>query len=117
MNSFKNPGRSMIAATISGIGASACCVLPLVLLTLGVSGTWISTFTVLEPFRPLFIGLTVVFLGWAFRRLYLVPQACAPGEECVKPATLRNQHIAFWAITVVLLALIAFPWYAPLFLA
>ena len=41
----------------------------------------------------------------------------ARGHGFYKPATLRNQHIAFWAITVVLLVLIAFPWYAPLFLA
>ena len=117
MDNFKDPSRSLIAAAIAGVTASACCVLPLVLLTLGVSGIWLSTLTVLEPFRPIFIGLTVIFLGWAFRRLYLVPQVCVTGEECVKPTRLQNQRIAFWVTTMILLGLIAFPWYAPLFLA
>ena len=38
--------------------------------------------------RPLFIGLTLLFLGLAFRKLYLVPQVCTPGTPCADPRTL-----------------------------
>lgn len=105
--------RSLIAAAIAAVGASICCVGPFVLLMLGVGGAWTGNLTALEPYRPIFIGVTLVFLTLAFRTLYLVPEACEAGNPCVKPVTRRNQRIIFWVVTVILAALIAFPWYGP----
>jgi len=113
----KTDNRSMIAAVIAAIGASICCVGPLVLLALGIGGTWISNLTALEPYRPIFIGITLVFLFLAFRKLYLVPAACAPGDACAVPATRRNQRLIFWVVTVLLIALLAFPYYGTVFFA
>ena len=106
---------SLFAAVAAAIGASLCCVAPLVLLALGIGGTWISNLTALEPYRPIFIGITVVFLYLAFRKLYIVPRKCAAGDACAIPATLRNQRIIFWVVTVVLVALLAFPYYGQIF--
>lgn len=103
--------RSLIAAVIAAVGASLCCVGPLVLLALGLGGAWVGNLTMLEPYRPIFIGVVLVFLGLAFRKLYLVPEVCAPGQSCANPVTRRNQRIVFWVVTVILLALVAFPWY------
>lgn len=108
--------RSLVAAVVAGITASACCAGPLVLLTLGVSGAWISNLTALEPYRPVFIGVTLVFLGLTFRRLYLVPQVCKPGKPCAVTGTLRKHRAVFWTVSAILLALVAFPWYGPWFL-
>ncbi len=106
---------SMITAALAAIGASLCCVAPLVLLTLGIGGAWISYLTALEPYRPIFVGITLLFLGLAFRKLYLVPQQCAPGEVCALPATRRNQRIIFWIVAIMLAALLAFPYYGTIF--
>jgi len=106
---------SMIAAVIAAIGASLCCVGPLVLLALGIGGTWISSLAALEPYRPIFIGITLVFLFLAFRKLYLVPRQCAPDDACAVPSTLRNQRIIFWIVTVLLIALLTFPYYGIAF--
>ncbi len=46
--------RSMVAAVAAAIGASLCCIGPLVLLALGIRGTWISYLTALEPYHPIF---------------------------------------------------------------
>jgi len=101
----------------AGIGAavigSLCCVGPLVLLALGVSGAWIGQLTALEPFRPLFIGLMVIFLGLGFRQLYLLPLRCESGETCADPRHLRRQRGIFWVVVVGLVLLISFPWFAP----
>jgi len=113
----KTDNRSMIAAVIAAVGASICCVGPLVLLALGIGGTWISNLTALEPYRPIFIGITLVFLFLAFRQLYLVPAACAPGDACAVPATRRNQRLIFWVVTVLLIALLTFPYYGTVFFA
>jgi len=109
-------GRGFLAAGIlAAVGASICCVGPLVLLALGVSGAWIGSLTALEPYRPLFIGLALLFLAFAFHRLYLARRVCAPGSACANPRTLKRQRLAFWIVTILVLGLISVPWFAPLF--
>jgi mercuric ion transport protein len=106
-------GKHLWAGVGAAIIGSLCCVGPLVLLALGVSGAWIGQLTALEPYRPVFIGLMVIFLGLAFRQLYLLPPRCKPGEICADPRHLRRQRGIFWVVVVGLVALIAFPWFAP----
>lgn len=105
---------SLVAGALAAISASVCCVGPLVLLALGVSGTWVGNLTAMEAYRPLFIGLTLLFLGLAFRKLYLMPQVCAADAAC-SPRTITRQRMVFWIVTGLLLGLLAIPWFAPLF--
>ena len=109
--------KQLWAGVLAAIVGSLCCVAPLVLLTLGISGAWISQLTALEPYRPIFIGVTLVFVGLAFRQLYIVPARCGPGEACADPRLQRRQRQIFWVVVVGLAALIAFPWYAPLLIS
>jgi mercuric ion transport protein len=105
--------KQLWASVLAAVVGSLCCVAPLVLLTLGISGAWISQLTALEPYRPMFIGIMLLFMGLAFRQLYIVPARCAPDEACANPRLQRRQRQIFWVVVVVLVALIAFPWYAP----
>jgi len=107
--------RALIAGVLAAVGASVCCVGPLVLLALGIGGTWVGSLTAMEPYRPIFIGLTLLFLGLAFRRLYLMAQVCTPDTPCADPRTIRRQRFVFWIVTVLLFGLLAVPWLAPLF--
>jgi mercuric ion transport protein len=111
-----HPNRSLLAGAVAAVTASVCCVGPLVLLMLGVSGAWIGYLTAFEPYRPILIGVTLVFLGLAFRRLYLAPQVCAPGKACAAPAHLTKQRMLFWSVSTLLIALLAFPSFAPIFI-
>jgi len=106
---------SLVAGVLAAVGASVCCVLPLVLLMLGISGTWISSLTAMEPFRPVFIALTVLFLGLAARKLYSTPKACEAGTVCANPAVQRRQRVIFWVVALLLLGLLAVPMIAPFF--
>lgn len=107
---------SLFAGVLAGIGASVCCVGPLVLLTMGIGGAWVATLTEWEPMRPWLMAATLLFLGLAFRRLYLQPQVCEPGAACAEPAVLKRQRLIFWAVALLLLALLALPSVAPFFL-
>jgi mercuric ion transport protein len=109
--------KQLWASAVAAVIGSLCCVAPLVLLGLGISGAWISQLTALEPYRPIFIGVMAVFIGLAFRQLYIVPARCAPGEACANPRLQRRQRQIFWIVVVGLAALIAFPWYAPFIFA
>ncbi|MGH8383423.1 mercuric transporter MerT family protein [Pseudomonas sp.] len=106
---------SLIAGALAAISASVCCVGPLALLALGVSGTWVGSLTVMQAYRPLFIGLTLLFLGLALHKLYLAPQVCATDTTCANARTITRQRIVFWVVTGLLLGLLAVPWLAPLF--
>lgn len=106
---------SLIAGVLAAVGASVCCVVPLVLLLLGISGSWIGSLSAMEPFRPYFIALTLLFLGLAARKLYSRPNACEPGTLCATPGVQRRQRVMFWIVAVLLLALLAVPMLAPFF--
>ncbi|MNT36913.1 MerT mercuric transport protein [compost metagenome] len=106
---------SLITGVLAATAASVCCVGPLVLLTLGIGGAWVGSLTALEPYRPIFMWLTLLFLGLALRKLYLVPQGCAVGTQCTDRRTVKRQRLTFWIGTALLLGLLAVPWFVPLF--
>ena len=110
-----SPVSSLIASVLAAIGATACCFGPLLLVTLGLGGAWVSSLRALEPYQPVFALLTLAFIGFAFYRLYIQPRQCAPGEACAIPGVLKRQRIIFWLVVVVVAAMFAFPLYAPIF--
>jgi len=108
MNKPNAESTSIIAGAISALGASACCMLPLVLVSIGFGGAWIARLRELERFYPIFVGLAIAAFAYAFYRLYLRRAPCAPEAVC-PPVTRRRQRIAFWATLVSAKALILFP--------
>jgi mercuric ion transport protein len=115
MRSPLNTKTALVGGVLASIGASACCAGPLLLLSLGIGGAWIGNLTALEPYRPVFILLVLVFLGLAFRRLYFEPQSCDSEANCVADRTKNAQRIVFWIVAPLLLGLVAIPWLMPLF--
>ncbi|MFN3615357.1 MAG: mercuric transporter MerT family protein [Rubrimonas sp.] len=101
---------------IGAILASTCCIAPLALLMLGVSGAWIGTLTALEPYKPVFAGVALVFIGFGFRQVYYKAKpVCVDGSYCARPQASFITKSALWiAMGLVLLAL-TINWWAPLF--
>lgn len=60
MTEPQNGRGTLVAGGLAAILASTCCLGPLVLVALGVSGAWIGNLTVLEPYRLLFVGAALV---------------------------------------------------------
>ena len=114
-SSNANTKLALAGGVLAGIGASACCVGPLLLLSLGIGGAWIGHLTALEPYRPIFIGLTILFLALAFRKLYLLPQNCAVEGNCITDRARHVQRILFWIFVPLSFGLVASPWILELF--
>ena len=110
-------GTTLTGGFAAGILASVCCLGPLVLVMAGISGAWISNLTLLEPYRWIFIGIALVFMALAWRRIYRAPAAaqCEPGTVCALPQTNRLYRIMFWVVSALVLLAFAFPYFAPLF--
>jgi mercuric ion transport protein len=51
---------------LGALAASSCCILPLAMFGLGVSGAWIGSFTRLASYQPYFIAATLAFLGYGY---------------------------------------------------
>ena len=100
---------------LAAILASTCCLGPLVLLMLGVSGAWIGNLTALEPYRPLFIVAAVVALVFAYRQIFRPAVACNPGEVCAVPQVRTTYKALFGLVAVLILIAVSFPFVAPLF--
>jgi len=47
---------------LGAIVASTCSVLPVFLLALGISGSWISSLRSLAPYKPFFVIISLVFI-------------------------------------------------------
>jgi len=108
-------GGALVAGGLVAILASACCLGPLVLLALGVSGAWIGNLTALEPYRPVFIVAAAVALIVAGRRIWRPQGACAPGEVCAVPQARRAQKVSFGVVAALVLIALAYPYVAPRF--
>lgn len=109
-------GRGALATGgLAALLASACCLGPLVLVSIGLGGAAASTMQAMEPFRPVFIGVAVVALFFAYRRIFKPVVECKPGEVCALPGTRRGYKLVFWTVALLGLLAITFPYYAPLF--
>ena len=101
---------------VGAILASTCCIAPLVLLLLGVSGAWIGNLTALEPYKPIFAGVALVFIGLGFRQVYFKAKpACADGSYCAHPESALITKSALWLSTVLVVVALTINWWAPLF--
>ncbi len=105
----------MLTGGLAAILASTCCLGPLVLITLGVSGAWISNLTLLEPYRPIFIAAAVAALFFAYRRIWLAPAACEPGQACALPQVNRSYKTLFGIVVALVIIALGFPLVAPWF--
>ena len=107
----------LVGGVFAAIAASLCCIGPLVLVMLGIGGAWVANLSLLEPFRPYFLGAAINFLFLAWQKIYRAPaaEACTPGSLCALPQTHRVYRILFWVVAILIGLAVAFPYIAPLF--
>ena len=115
MSESKSGGGSLVAGGIAAVLASACCLGPLVLITLGISGAWIGNLAALEPYRSWFIGAALVAMVFAWRRIDRPARDCQPGDVCAIPQVRTIYKVVFWIVALLILVALAFPFVLPLF--
>lgn len=106
---------ALFAGGVAAILGSACCLGPLALVMLGLSGAWIGNLTALEPYRPIFIGAALVALFFAWRQIYRPPTVSKPGEACAIPRVRIAYKLLFWLVVVLVLVAVGFPYVLPFF--
>lgn len=113
-------GRQRLVAVggiLGAIAASSCCIVPLILFSLGIGGAWIGNLTALAPYKPLFVTGTAGVLGYGFYLVHWKPRrACADDATCARPIPSRLVQLALWIATALVIAAFAFDYVAPLLL-
>jgi mercuric ion transport protein len=109
-------GLAAAGGILGALAASSCCILPLALFTLGVSGAWISNLTAIAPYQPVFFAATAGFLGVGYYLVHRQPKgACADGI-CRRALPARIVRGVLGAATLLALAAVAFDYLAPVLL-
>jgi len=107
-----------IAGLLAALAASSCCVVPLVLFGLGVSGAWISNLTQLAPYQPAFVAAALVCLGsggWLVHRAS--KRACTAGDACASPVSDRLVKSVLVVAAALVVGAVAFNYLGPLILS
>lgn len=121
------PSGSVTIFSIGGLStallASLCCIGPMVFAALGVgvgaTGLWAGAAGVLKgllPFRPAFIGLTVLLLGIGFYLSYRKPGSaqCKPGDDCAQGNPKCRNRTWLWIMASLALILVLAPYWLGL---
>lgn len=105
-----------IGAAVAAILASACCLGPVALTSIG-AGALVASAVNLELYRPGFLGLTAVFLAIGFYTTYRPGrgEGCAPCGSCV-PSAKRASRMLLWVAAVVAALAATFPYYGTFLL-
>jgi len=115
-SSSRNSDRwALLTGAAAAIGASLCCVVPLVLVSLGISGAWLASLTALEPYRPWFAISALAALAFAGWRLYGPASRCEDDRVCAEPRVLRRRRRMLWMAVAVIVPLLLFPYYIDWF--
>lgn len=108
----------MTLAVLSSLVASTCCVIPLILVLVGVTGAWMANLQALKPFVAVFTIIALGSLAWAGYVVFRprpANRACSAEEaECATLACRTTRKI-FIACAALIAALLLFPYFAPLF--
>jgi len=110
----KKENKLIGAGLLTAIAASLCCITPVLALIAGTSGL-ASTFSWLELFRPYFIGLTILVLGFAwYQKFKPKKEIDCNCETDEKPKFIQSKKF-LGIVTVFASLMLAFPYYAHIF--
>ena len=102
---------------LGALAASSCCLVPLALFGLGVSGAWIGYLTRLAPYQPYFLAVAAACLAlgiWLRHRSNQI--ACSGTEICARPMADRVVTIGFVFAIMLISAALGLGFLGPLFL-
>jgi mercuric ion transport protein len=113
----RSQGLMAAGGLLGALATSSCCILPLLLFSIGVSGAWIGNFTKLAAYQPWFIAGTLVFLGYGYWLVHRSDKrACADGDACARPLPNHLVKLGLVLATILVAAALGLDFAASFFL-
>jgi len=96
--SLKAARWATVGGALAALGlCAACCVLPAVLIALGIGGTWIGSLDSLVRYKWLLVAMSAALLAYAFYVVYMRPKPrCAAGPSCTSCAASTSMRWWLW---------------------
>ena len=107
--------RAVLAtAAVASLLASTCCLLPLALVSVGLTGAWLANLRMLQPYSPVLIGIAIAALAFAGRSLHRSRSTTSCRiDGSAKPRPLLKA--TFWLVAALTLILLVTPVVVPWF--
>ncbi|RME14157.1 MAG: mercury transporter [Bdellovibrio sp.] len=113
MEPIENKSKWFVGGGIlAAFTASLCCVGPLILTLLGVSGA--AALSKLDVLRIPMILVVATLFGVSGYLLYKKKKVCEPGSICADPKKYRKMIVAYWAGLLVAILGITSPYWIPI---
>lgn len=102
---------------LGALAMASCCILPLVLVSFGVTGVFIAQLGALYAYKWYTFALSAAFLGYGFYIIYkpVAADSCADGT-CARPINRTVMRATLWGATAVVAVAMAFPYITPFIL-
>jgi hypothetical protein len=98
---------TQVGSILAAFLASACCIVPVVGMALGIGGLGIAAS--MHAYRPYLLVITFIFIGLAFYGIYRRGVVCEDEEEC--SPNQKYQRWMLWITTVIALIFLAYPYF------
>ncbi len=120
----ETPGADKKAWATTGLGVlgalamTSCCILPLVLVSFGVTGVFIAQLGALYQYKWITFALSAAFIGYGFYKAYrpIPAESCADGT-CARPMNRTFMRSILWIATAIVAVSMIFPYLTPYFLS
>lgn len=100
----------LIGALAAALASSLCCVLPFVLVSIGITGPWLARLQIFEPYRIPFDVASVAVLALAWTTHVVRVRSCGVEDGCALPRTVRRTRIGLLVATVLVGIIISAPY-------
>jgi copper chaperone CopZ len=102
------------AGLLTAIAASLCCIAPVIALIAGTSGL-ATTFSWFEPYRPFFIGFTILTLGFAWYQKLNTKKQINCNCNTKEKSKFTQTKMFLGIVTTFAIIMLAFPYYSTIF--
>ena len=103
---------------LGALAMTSCCILPLVLVSFGVTGVFIAQLGVLYQYKWITFALSAACIGYGFYKAYrpIPTEACADGT-CARPMNRKLMRSILWIATAIVTVAMIFPYLTPYLLS
>ena len=107
----KRGGFMAAGGMLGALAASTCCILPMVLVSLGAGGAWVGNLPALAPIQPVILAITFGFLAYGYYLVYWRPRRIY-GKGAARAPTFSNRIVkaVLGAAAILFAAAIVFPY-------
>ncbi len=113
----RSPWATVSLGVMGALAMMSCCILPLALVSLGITGVFVGRLSSLYQYHWYFLAFASVTLAYGFWKVYrpIPVDQCTDGA-CARPMNRAVMRAILWGALAIVLIALAFQYVAPVLL-